>query len=84
MARDNAVLNGLQGSCSFVEDDVEQFLRDAVADGEQWDIVGGRPGRPAASSLQPAACRLLHMHAASASRNVALPLLSRFSGRRGP
>jgi 23S rRNA G2069 N7-methylase RlmK/C1962 C5-methylase RlmI len=41
LARANAALNGLEGSCSFVEDDIEDFLRDAVGDGEQWDMVGG-------------------------------------------
>jgi 23S rRNA G2069 N7-methylase RlmK/C1962 C5-methylase RlmI len=39
LARANAAMNGLEGTCSFVEDDVEDFLRDAVGDGQQWDLV---------------------------------------------
>jgi 23S rRNA (cytosine1962-C5)-methyltransferase len=39
LARANAELNGLGTTCRFVEADVFDFLAEAVARGEQWDMV---------------------------------------------
>lgn len=39
LAQENAVLNGVEGRCRFIEADVFDFLKDAVHAGERWDMV---------------------------------------------
>lgn len=40
LARQNAALNGIsEDVCSFQQADVSDFMKQAVADGRQWDLV---------------------------------------------
>ncbi|GAB4820138.1 hypothetical protein N2152v2_007184 [Parachlorella kessleri] len=39
LAQQNAELNDVAGSCRFVKADVGDFMKQAVAEGQQWDIV---------------------------------------------
>jgi hypothetical protein len=40
LARQNAALNGISEEvCSFQQTDVSDFMKEALADGRQWDLV---------------------------------------------
>lgn len=40
LARQNAALNGIaEDTCSFEQQDVSDFMKQALADGRRWDLV---------------------------------------------
>jgi 23S rRNA G2069 N7-methylase RlmK/C1962 C5-methylase RlmI len=65
MASVNAAVNGVQDKISFVQDDVPRFLRGAIEEHKQWDVVVLDPPK-LAPSAKPAALD----RAASAYRKI--------------